>query len=94
MFAKGRRIAAIGRKHGKAKLTEAKVNLIRCRYADGKGSTRSLGKQIGISYVTVRSVLVGRQWKWLPCPPGTAVKIKQRLLENNAWSFGQKERKK
>ena len=87
MFSKGRRVAAVGRKNGRAKLNVTKVKRIRSMYARGAGSVRSIAVVIGISYVTVRAVLVGRQWKWVPCAEKTAAAIKRRLAGNHTWSF-------
>ncbi len=42
MFAKGRRIAAVGKKNGKAKLTPQVVKKITLLYSEGKGSIVAL----------------------------------------------------
>lgn len=87
MFSKGRRVAAIGGRHGKAKLTVQDVRRIRAMYADGKGSIVTISALLKIKPSTVRGVLVGRQWKWLKCPKKIFAKVKHRLDGHHAWSF-------
>ena len=51
---------------GRAKLTDAKVREIRCRYADGFGETpRELAAEFGVSPSTISDIAARRTWGWL-----------------------------
>lgn len=87
MFAKGRRIAAVGRKNGKAKLSVEQVRQIRKMYANAAGSSRAIAVALSLKPSTVQGVLSGRQWAWLKVPKKIQEKIGSRKSGNNAWSF-------
>jgi hypothetical protein len=57
-------VAAVGARHGKAKLTEGKVRQIRRLSSMGK-SYAEIAAEIGSHHDAVRSVLRGRCWRWV-----------------------------
>lgn len=52
-----------GSRHGCAKLTEAKVDAIRRRYAAGGITHQDLAREYGVSKCTVGAIIRGRIWK-------------------------------
>lgn len=61
MAAKGRGGGPKGERSGRAKLTWDLVRAIRAEY-DGTVSASALGRQYGVSYETMRVMLLGRTW--------------------------------
>lgn len=61
--AKGRLFTARGQHAYNAKLNDDVVRMLRCEYAAGGISGRSLAKKHGLNYSGVRAVLQGRTWK-------------------------------
>ncbi len=61
-----RAAAGIGRgaSNGAARLTEADVQRIRERHADGEGYKR-LGRAYGVSWEAIRSIIKRYSWGWL-----------------------------
>lgn len=61
MMNKGRQ--AKGEGHGRHKLTASQVAGIRRRYADGGISKRNLADEMGVSQMTIHSIVIGKTWK-------------------------------
>jgi len=62
MFAKGRRIAAVGEKSSCHKLNANKVREIRVQFQAG-ASKEGLGRKYDVDSKTIRCLLTGRTWK-------------------------------
>lgn len=62
MNAKGRRLVASGERCGSAKLTQAKVNLIRDLYKEGM-TQRGIARQFGVRPDTIWNIVNNRTWK-------------------------------
>jgi hypothetical protein len=50
---------------GRAKLTDARVRLIRDRYWPGEVTQRQVAAEFGVSPSTVSDIVTGRTWRWL-----------------------------
>lgn len=59
--------AARGEAHGHVKLTEANVREIRRRAGEGK---TPLGREFGVSPITIYEIVSRRTWTWLPDSTG------------------------
>ncbi len=71
----------IGTKNGRAVLDEDKVQEIR-RLARTGVSQRGLARRFGVNRVSIKYILVGRNWKHLPGPPPMA--SRQQMTEYQA----------
>jgi hypothetical protein len=56
---KGRKVALVGQSNGNSKLTDDQANEIRCRYAMGYRSSPKLGREYGVSFMTVLRIVHG-----------------------------------
>lgn len=58
-----------GERQGMAKLTNKQVDEIRTRFAAGEHNRCALGREFGVSNVTITNIVTGSQWKHLlPSP--------------------------
>lgn len=51
-----------GEKHHNAKLTRQKAAEIREKYATGNYTYAALGREYGVNYTTIKSIVLGRTW--------------------------------
>jgi hypothetical protein len=51
-----------GERHGRSKLSFAKADLIRQRYAAGGVTQRTLAREHGVALSQIQAVLSGRRW--------------------------------
>jgi hypothetical protein len=56
-----------GSRNGSAKLTEEDVIAIRARRADGERGS-DLAREFGVDRHTIKSIVLGYTWGWLPQP--------------------------
>lgn len=62
MMRKGRRADNSGERHGRAKLTESDVRLIRKIYAAGGTGHREIAEEFGVSYALVGNIVRREIW--------------------------------
>ncbi len=63
MQRRGRERKASGETHGRSKLTQAQVEEIRARYAAKELSQEKLGKEYGLSQVSIGKIVNGKSYK-------------------------------
>lgn len=59
-----------GEKCPSAKLSEADIETIRNLYATGKITHKKLGEEFSVSKTTIRKIVLGRKWAYLPLESG------------------------